>query len=189
MLQLLESSSWWHLSISFSIASFRKKLIPHSIGIGIPWRSPWCLTPLLSLDVEIWMTAFMVLFRLRVLLYKEINCYKSPIRIRIGWNACVLQLPSEVCMWTCNTVAKRLLPSTSYGSYEMFNISASEFCTVGMCRRMPVCADEFLAMVTEGVVHSVVTLSSFGVAKRHKVSGGKWTFRPCVTKSHTNLRR
>ena len=49
-----------------SLASFRKQLktflytkayIPTLVWI-IPWHSPWCLTPLLSLDTEIWSTAF-----------------------------------------------------------------------------------------------------------------------------------
>ena len=35
----------------------------------------------------------------------------------------------------------------------MFKISASEFCTLSMGRRL--CTDEFLARVTECVVHSV----------------------------------
>ena len=45
---------------------------------------------------------------------------------------------------------------------------------------MQACADGFLATLTEGVVHGeykVVTRSSFSVTQRHKVSGGKWTFR------------
>ena len=45
----------------------------------------------------------------------------------------------------------------------MFKISASEFCTVGMCRQIRACTDESLATVTEGVVnsvHKVVTWSS-----------------------------
>ena len=48
------------------------------------WCSPWCLTLLLSLDTEIWSTAFLVLLCLRVLLYGEIKSYKSQIRITIG---------------------------------------------------------------------------------------------------------
>ena len=42
------------------------------------------LGPLMSLDTEILPTAFLVLLRLTVLLYGEIKCYKSPIRIRIS---------------------------------------------------------------------------------------------------------
>ena len=42
------------------------------------------LDPLMSLDTEILSTAFLVLLRLTVLLYGEIKCYKSPIRIRIS---------------------------------------------------------------------------------------------------------
>ena len=66
----------------------------------------------------------------------------------------------------------------------MFKIYAFEFSTVGMCRRMRACADEFLAMVSEGVVYvvyKVSTWSSFSVTWRHKVSGGKWMFHHCVT--------
>ena len=59
------------------------KLYPTLAWI-IPWCSPWCLTPLLSMDIEIWSTAFFVFLRLRVLLYGEIKCYKSPIRIRMS---------------------------------------------------------------------------------------------------------
>ena len=61
----------------------------------------------------------------------------------------------------------------------MLKISASEFSTVVVCRQMRVCTDEFLATVTEGVLHGickVVTRSSFGVIWQHKVSVGKWMF-------------
>ena len=37
-----------------------------------------------SLDIKIWLTAFLVLLRLRVLLDGEIKHYKSPLRIRIS---------------------------------------------------------------------------------------------------------
>ena len=50
----------------------------------------------------------------------------------------------------------------------MFKISISDFGTVGMHRQKEVCADKFLAMVTEGVVHSVykvVTRSSSSVMR------------------------
>ena len=53
----------------------------------------------------------------------------------------------------------------------MFKISASEFCILGMYRRMQACTDEFLAVVTEDVVHSgykVVTRACFGVT-RHRI--------------------
>ena len=51
---------------------------------------------------------------------------------------------------------------------------------MGTCRRMRACADEFLAMVTEGYQ------LSFGVTQRHKVSGNKWMFHNCVSyKLHT----
>ena len=72
----------------------------------------------------------------------------------------------------------------------MFEVSTSEFGTVSMCRRMQACTDEFSAAVTEGVVHGVykvVTKLYFGVTQQHNSSGGKWTFRHCVTRSHTNL--
>ena len=48
-----------------------------------------------------------------------------------------------------------------------------------MHRRMRACTDEFLAMVSEGVVngvYNVVTWSSFSVTQRHKVSGGTGRF-------------
>ena len=104
----------------------------------------------------------------------------------ITQNAVVLQLPSKVCMRKCDIVAKR---PTLCMSYRSFKNSASEFGTLQMHRRMQLCTNEFLAEVTEGVVHGVhkvVTQSSFGVTQRHKASGGKWTFRHCV-RSHTNL--
>ena len=50
---------------------------------------------------------------------------------------------------------------------------------------MRACADEFLATVTEGVVHGVykvVTRLSFGIIWQHKVSGGKWMFSYCATR-------
>ena len=74
----------------------------------------------------------------------------------------------------------------------MFKIPPSEFGTVYMGRRMQACKDEVLAKVTEGVVqgvHKVVTRLSFSVTWRHKAIGGKWTFRHCVKRSHTNLGR
>ena len=52
------------------------------------------------------------------------------------------------------------------------------------------CTDEFLAMVTEGVVHSVckvVTRLSFGAIRQHKASGGIWAYLHCDTRSHTDL--
>ena len=87
-------------------------------------------------------------------------------------------------------MAHRPKPYVSHRSFEMFKITTSEFGTVGMCRRMLTCTDEFLATVTEGVVHGVykvVTGSSIGVARQHKVSGGKWMFHYYVTRSHMNL--
>ena len=40
----------------------------------------------------------------------------------------------------------------SFGRFEMFKILGSDFGTVGIRRRKQVCADKFLAMVTEDVV-------------------------------------
>ena len=87
-----------------------------------------------------------------------------------------LQLPSEDCMRLCGTVVKRSLRSVFYGTFKMFKISASEFNTMGMNRWKLVCVDEFLTMVTEGVVHGVykvMTLSSFGVTWLYKSSVGR----------------
>ena len=42
----------------------------------------------------------------------------------------------------------------------MFKIYASEFGSVGMHKRMRACADEFLATITEGVVHSVYKVAA-----------------------------
>ena len=63
-------------------------------------------------------------------------------------------------MQPCDTVVKRALPCTSYGSFKMLKISASAFGTVSMRKQY------FFATVTEGVVqsvHKVVTRSSFSV--------------------------
>ena len=90
-------------------------------------------------------------------------------------------------MRPCDAVAKRQLPC---GSFKMFKISASEFRTMGMCRQMQACTDEFLATVPEDVIHSVykvVTQSSFGITLQLKASGGKCVFCHHVTSSHTNL--
>ena len=87
-------------------------------------------------------------------------------------------------------MAKRPLPWVSCESFNMFKIPAFEFGTVNICRRMQACAVDFLATVTEGLVHSVykiVTSLSFTVTCGHKVMRGKWTFQHCVTTSHTNL--
>ena len=69
-------------------------------------------------------------------------------------------------MPTCDKLEKHPLPCVSYGSFKMIKISTSEFCTVGMRRRVRTCTDDFLAMVTEDVVHcvyKVMTRSSFSV--------------------------
>ena len=67
----------------------------------------------------------------------------------------------------CTLVTKCPLPRVFYRSFKRFKIANSEFGTVSMCRQMHACADEYLAAVTESVVHSVyrvVTQSFFGVA-------------------------
>ena len=55
----------------------------------------------------------------------------------------------------------------------MFKISTSECGTVRMHRRFRACTDEFLAMVTEDVVHRVykVVTRFFGVIWQRKASG------------------
>ena len=63
----------------------------------------------------------------------------------------------DVCMRPCESVANHPLPCESRG-FQKFQISASDFGTVAMCRR--------LTMVTGGVVHGVhevVIRSSLGV--------------------------
>ena len=58
--------------------------------------------------------------------------------------------------------------------------SSSEFFTVRTHRQMRASADEFLATVTEVVVHGVykaVTRSSLGETRRHKACGSKWTLQ------------
>ena len=69
-------------------------------------------------------------------------------------------------MHPCDRMAKCPLPCVSYRSFKKFQISTSEFGTVSKRRQMQASTDEFLAMVTKGVVHSVhkvVTQSSFSV--------------------------
>ena len=69
-------------------------------------------------------------------------------------------------MRPCESVANHPLPCESHGCFQKFQISVSDFGTVGMCRRE--CTYESLTMVTEGVVHSVhkvVIQSSFGVLR------------------------
>ena len=58
-------------------------------------------------------------------------------------------------MRPCDTVANIHYLAVSYGSFRMFKISTSEFGTVSMSRQMQECTDEFPAMVTEEVAHSV----------------------------------
>ena len=75
--------------------------------------------------------------------------------------------------------------------FKCFNIFASEFGMRWACDEKCEHAEmNLLLLVTEGVVHrvyKVITRSSFSVTRRHKASGGKWTFHHCVTTSHTNM--
>ena len=67
------------------------------------------------------------------------------------------------------------LPCESYRIFRLLKISASDFGTVGMRGQFRAYMNEFLATVTEGVVHGVhkvVIWSSFGVIRRYKVSQG-----------------
>ena len=50
-------------------------------------------------------------------------------------------------------------------------------------------SDDFLATVTESVVHGVykVSWSCFGLTWQRKVSGGIWTFGHSIARSYTNL--
>ena len=76
-------------------------------------------------------------------------------------------------MRPCEIVAKCPLPFAYYKSFKLFQISTSQFCTVGIHRRLWACTDEFLSRVTEGIVHGVhkvVTQSYFSVTHQHKVS-------------------
>ena len=77
-----DASTVWHTLPDDIRASPKPTCTPKHIHLSLD-HPLVCLTPLLSLDIEIWSTAFSVLLRLRVLLYGEIKCYKSPIRIRI----------------------------------------------------------------------------------------------------------
>ena len=66
----------------------------------------------------------------------------------------------------CDTVVKRLLPCMFCECFKMSKLSTSEFGNMGMHRLMHA-QDEFLTMVTEGVVHGV-----------HKVVA--WTYRGVI---------
>ena len=59
----------------------------------------------------------------------------------------------------------------------MLKISAFGFGTVGMHRRMLASADKFLAMVTEGAVHSVYKVCD-SVFEPDTVVGGQEAFHP-----------
>ena len=74
------------------------------------------------------------------------------------------------------------LACTSYGNFKMIKISTTQFGTITMRRRMRACTYQFLATVTEGIVHDVFQ----GVTWQHKANGGKWTLCNCVTRSHVN---
>ena len=74
-------------------------------------------------------------------------------------------------------MAKHPLPCTFSVSSKMSKTSALNFVLCAFADESE--HDEFLAMVTEGLVYcvyKVVSWSSFGVTWRHKVSGSKWTF-------------
>ena len=43
-------------------------------------------------------------------------------------NGAIIQLPSEVHLQPCDTVAKGPLPYTYFGDFEIFTISTSEYC-------------------------------------------------------------
>ena len=84
-------------------------------------------------------------------------------------------------------VVKRPLPCAVYGSFEIFKL---------VRRQKQEFADEFLAMVTEGVVqgvYNVLTQSSNPPFVQQIVSpvipsGGKHIqFYHCITRLHTNL--
>ena len=60
----------------------------------------------------------------------------SPTAIGIWQKAPVHQLLSKVCMQPCDTVGKHSLPCASYGSFKMIKMSASEFGTLTIRRRM-----------------------------------------------------
>ena len=65
------------------------------------------------------------------------------------------------------------LPCTSYQSFNIFEVSASDFGTMSMRRRFRACTYEFLSTVAEGMVngvYKVVIRLSFSVIQRHKVS-------------------
>ena len=55
------------------------------------------------------------------------------------------------------SVANCLLPCMSYQSFEIFEVSTSDFSTMSMHRRFR--AYEFLTTVTEGVVHDAHKVS------------------------------
>ena len=63
-------------------------------------------------------------------------------------NADDLQLTSDVCMQTCDTVAKCAIPCACNGNFKKFKVYTSEFGTMSMCRGI-------FRYVTEGVVHGV----------------------------------
>ena len=76
-----------------------------------------------------------------ILMGNNCSLLHSLYPIHTTGNAPVLQLLSKVHMRPCNTVAKCILPCVSYGSFKMFKISATEFHTMGICRRMRACTD------------------------------------------------
>ena len=109
------------------------------------------------------------------MLHKPQSHYIQAVHPMGIWqNSLVLQLSSEVRMQPCDTVAKCSIPCTFYGSFKMCKISASDCLSMSIRRSVPACADDFLAIVTEGVVHSVckvVTQSSYGDIRQVEANG------------------
>ena len=99
----------------------------------------------------------------------------SPVVSRIWLNLPILESSYDVHMPPCETVSNCPLSCSSYRSFEIFEVSASDFDTVSMCRRFRACMYEFLTIVTESVVHDVhkvVIWLSFGIIWQHKLSLG-----------------
>ena len=92
---------------------------------------------------------------------------------RVWGNVPLLGLLSDVSRQPYESVVNCPLPCEPYGSFKLFTIAASDFDTVGMCRRFCACAYDFNTTLTKGVVHGVykvVIRPSYGVIRQHKVS-------------------
>ena len=77
-----------------------------------------------------------------------------------------MSLSLDHCLMSIDDLVSQWRTVHYYRSFRLLKMSASDFSTVGMCRRFHACVYEFLTTVTEGVVHSVhkvVAQSSFGV--------------------------